>query len=1016
MTLPHAFRPSIAILLCAIAVLATGAAAQAEPVTAVRLSGSSTNRVDIVILGDGYTAAEIASGKYAADIETFVQRVLAQEPYLEYQSYFNVRRVDVTSAESGSDHPELGTFRNTALDSTYNCSGIQRLVCVDVTKVNNVLSRSALAATERDIVLVVVNDTTYGGSGGSIAVSSTNVSSAEIILHELGHSFGLLTDEYGGPPPPSCNNTVEPAAPNATRSTTRAGIKWNQWIDPATPIPTFSTVNGVPGLYQGAAYCDTGLYRPTFDSKMRSLGRPFEQINTEQLVKRIYNLVDPIDDTAPAGNTVTAPAGQTVSFTVTVPPTRTHALEITWRLDGAIVGSAPGLVLTGGMVSAGGHQVSVTVRDPTALVRSDPGSLLVSTRNWSLTTTAATLFPDKGTLGFAAVTNGAAFVSQTGAQTIRLMQSGSSAVSWTASSNQPWLTVSPAAGTGAAVLTVSVSPTAGLPLGASLIGAITFAVGGTGNPVAQTAVVLRTYPVGSSAPPVGTVDTPLDNSSGVVGAIPFTGWAIDDVEVARVTICREAVSGETAPRDPNCGGAAQIYVGDGLFIDGARPDVQAAYPDAPRASEAGWGLMVLTNMLPGGGNGSYAFSMYASDREGYFTLIGTRRLSAANATASLPFGTIDTPGPGETIGGSAYVNFGWALTPQPKVVPADGSTINVYIDGAVVGHPAYNNYRVDIATLFPGYNNSLGAIGFRILNTTQLADGLHTIVWTATDNLGATEGLGSRYFRVMNSGASVAAPPPRTARVAAVVARPPDLEAASIATLPEAETPLAVRRGWTPDARLQHLSATDGAAVVRGEELDRFEVQLGGAGRFAGYLRVANELRPLPPGSQLDPASGLFLWAPGAGFVGRYDLVFVRWEDGRPVSRQEVEVRLAPKGQGHVGPQVVIDAPTAQQAVGQPFALGGWAADLDALSGTGIDTLHVWAYPASGGAPVFVGTATSGGPRPDVAAVYGEQFQSSGYGLIVQGLAPGAYDLAVFAWSRVLGGFAPAAVVRVLVQ
>ena len=83
---------------------------------------------------------------------------------------------------------------------------------------------------------------------------------------------------------------------------------------------------------------------------------------------------------------------------------------------------------------------------------------------------------------------------------------------------------------------------------------------------------------------------------------------------------------------------------------------------------------------------------------------------------------------------------------------------------------------------------------------------------------------------------------------------------------------------------------------------------------------------------------------------------------------------------------------------------------------TGIDTLHVWAYPVAGGAPMFVGTATTGGLRPDVAVVYGEQFRAAGYGLIVQGLAPGTYDLAVFAWSHVVGGFVPAAVVRVTVQ
>ncbi len=87
--------------------------------------------------------------------------------------------------------------------------------------------------------------------------------------------------------------------------------------------------------------------------------------------------------------------------------------------------------------------------------------------------------------------------------------------------------------------------------------------------------------------------------------------------------------------------------------------------------------------------------------------------------------------------------------------------------------------------------------------------------------------------------------------------------------------------------------------------------------------------------------------------------------------------------------------------------LAGWAADLDAAAGTGIATLHVWAYPPTGGAPVFLGTPTLGGARPDVAAVHGDQFRESGFGLSVQGLIPGTYDLAVFPWSNVTGAFAP---------
>ena len=100
--------------------------------------------------------------------------------------------------------------------------------------------------------------------------------------------------------------------------------------------------------------------------------------------------------------------------------------------------------------------------------------------------------------------------------------------------------------------------------------------------------------------------------------------------------------------------------------------------------------------------------------------------------------------------GSAYTNFGWALTPLPKTIPTDGSTIQVVVDGAVVGSPTYNQFRSDIATLFPGLNNTNGAVGFRGLDTTALANGSHTIAWVVTDNQGAADGIGSRFFTVSN--------------------------------------------------------------------------------------------------------------------------------------------------------------------------------------------------------------------------------------------------------------------------
>ena len=218
-------RTTTYVCLASVALMLLGSFQWAfgEPATVIRNNGDPTNRVDLVILGDGYTASEME--KYANDVENVVNGFFNEEPFTEYQSYFNVHRVDVTSNESGADHPETGTFKDTAFDATYNCAGNLRLICVDTSKVDAVLS-ARVAPNQRDLVVVIVNDPQYGGSGGYIAVASTNQAVVELVLHELGHSFGGLADEYVGGGP-TCNNTVEPSAPNVTMQTDRNLIKWN---------------------------------------------------------------------------------------------------------------------------------------------------------------------------------------------------------------------------------------------------------------------------------------------------------------------------------------------------------------------------------------------------------------------------------------------------------------------------------------------------------------------------------------------------------------------------------------------------------------------------------------------------------------------------------------------------------------------------------------------------------------------------------------------------------------------
>src|ERR1044072_760141 len=371
--------------LCLLAVVCLARAAAAEPVQTIVNNGDPSNRVDIVILGDGYTAAEMS--KYQSDIQQFVQLMFQQEPLKEYQRYFNVHRIDVVSAESGSDHPELGTSRNTAFDSGYNCSGIQRLICANTFKVSNVANAS-LAPAQIDLIILIVNDHVYGGSGGSIAIASTHTAAVELVLHESGHTFGLLADEDTDSPP-ACSNTSEPGPPHVPRQPVRAAIKWNAWIDAPTQLPTTSTQPGLVGLYEGARYCTTGLYRPTFNSKMRNLGQSFEQVNSEQLVRRIYKTVSPVDSSAPTNHSLSLTTAQSQSFSVTTPAPLTHTLTVTWAIDGQPAGTSSSLNVSGGTLGAGSHTVEAVVRDQTTFVRSDPEQLLTERVSWNVTVTAA---------------------------------------------------------------------------------------------------------------------------------------------------------------------------------------------------------------------------------------------------------------------------------------------------------------------------------------------------------------------------------------------------------------------------------------------------------------------------------------------------------------------------------------------------------------------------------------------------------------------------------------------------
>jgi Fibronectin type III domain/Viral BACON domain/Bacterial Ig domain len=626
--------------------------------------------------------------------------------------------------------------------------------------------------------------------------------------------------------------------------------------------------------------------------------------------------------------------------------------------------------------------------------RSDASTMVTAS---TVTPGGPTLTADRAALRFGMIASSTR--PTTTAQVIRLTQAGAGPATWTVTSSAPWLQVSPASGSGSGSFTVTIVAAAAPSAASSAT--ISIAADGTSNVIDPIPVSFTVLPAAGSQPPIGAVDTPTDNATGVTGSMAITGWALDDVGVTRVRIYRDPVAGETPGQ--------RVFIGDATQVEDARPDVANLFANYPASYRGGWGYLALTNMLPNGGNGTYRFSAYAEDGDGHSMLLGMRTVTCSNATATQPFGAIDTPAPGETVSGGNYTSFGWVLSRGPKRADVPGGgTVTVLIDGNPVGAPAGWGARTDLVSAFPaaqypGVTSALALFGF---DTTSLSNGMHTMAWIVTDNQGVTSGVGSRYFRVFN-GASAPVTAVRASAVAGTVTL-----ADEIAGAQRDRSGMFGRRGFSLDTPFRRYDAdTTGRVVVQAEELDRIEVLTHGAA--AGYLLwgdgpASTDVRPLPIGSNLD-GSGRFVWQPGPGFVGRYDLAFVR-QAGPRLIRQDVTIVLNPKGSNRVGPQLIVDIAGG--------IVAGWAADLDSTVGTGIDGIHVWAYPvtASGhGNPLFVDVAAYGGARPDVAAVYGDQFLNSGYGVAIRNLPPGTYDFALFPWSTAKHDFLDASLVRVVV-
>ncbi len=194
--------------------------------------------VDVAILAEGYTARD--EGKFRADLARFVRVFFAQEPYASRKGAFNIYGVFVPSQESGCDEPSWGSFKNTAIGASFDSLGSERYMLVE----DNRRLREVAAHVPYDALMIMVNSPRYGGGGIYnlyCTFTSDNYWSNYVFLHEFGHAFAGLADEYYTSSVAYTDfypKDVEPDAPNVTALLDPAHLKWRTLVTPGTPVPT----------------------------------------------------------------------------------------------------------------------------------------------------------------------------------------------------------------------------------------------------------------------------------------------------------------------------------------------------------------------------------------------------------------------------------------------------------------------------------------------------------------------------------------------------------------------------------------------------------------------------------------------------------------------------------------------------------------------------------------------------------------------------------------------------------
>ncbi|MEC3906890.1 M64 family metallopeptidase [Tamlana sp. 2201CG12-4] len=356
---------------------------QTFDIETIKYSGNNDKRINLVFLSDGYQSGEL--DQFITEASNFTTTMFNTSPFKEYKHYFNVYAIKIPSNDSGADHPANATdtdetgatpeFYDTYFNATFDAYGIHRLLFYGIdgvsagnteVKIENVLMDHFPAY---DSAIILVNTTTYGGSGGKFPITYNGFWGANVTIHELGHSLFDLKDEYYP------GDALVGEAINMTQETNTGLVKWKNWLNTSNV-----------GIYP---YGNTGVaatwYKPHQNCIMEHINKSFCPVCKEGIIEKIHDLVSPIDSYTPNSNTINNP-GFPLDFQLSLINPDPNTLTRVWTLNTLNVANNVDelSVLETDLVN-GANTLTATVYDDTVSLRVDNhNSLHVNTITWTI--------------------------------------------------------------------------------------------------------------------------------------------------------------------------------------------------------------------------------------------------------------------------------------------------------------------------------------------------------------------------------------------------------------------------------------------------------------------------------------------------------------------------------------------------------------------------------------------------------------------------------------------------------